>query len=184
MICFFKSFLEYLCGSGSVDWPPGHKTKSCLLISNPNSTSKALILPLLNHQISTIESQFITFSRVPGVLEQKKKKKSKKTVKVGGLTWIVPFPLILSPISRLNCPLASIWPYHEFRPFNRVTYVSASNGPASFSGSSVNKCVINIISDVQCAKYTDLLVALSLVSAATMPEKQKKTNSVHNQFMN
>jgi hypothetical protein len=51
--------------------------------------------------------------------------------------------------------------------------VSANKGPASFSGSSVNKCVINIISDVQWAKYTDLLVALSLVRAATIPIESK-----------
>ena len=30
---------------------------------------------------------------------------------------------------------------------------------------------MNIISEVQCAKYTDLLVALSLVRAATIPEQ-------------
>lgn len=85
-------------------------------------------------------------------------------------TWIIPLPLILSPMSGLSSPLASICPYHALRPFNRVTYVSASSGPASFSGCSVNKWVMNIISDVQWAKYTDLLVALSFVSAATIPE--------------
>uniref|UniRef100_A0A2P2PUL1 Uncharacterized protein n=1 Tax=Rhizophora mucronata TaxID=61149 RepID=A0A2P2PUL1_RHIMU len=46
---------------------------------------------------------------------------------------------MLSPISRLSSPLANMWPYHAFRPFNKVTYVSASKGPASFSGSSANK---------------------------------------------
>lgn len=90
-------------------------------------------------------------------------------------TWIIPLPVKLSPISRLSFSLAIIWPYHALRPFKRVTYVSASKGPASFSGSFVNKWVINIISDVQCAKYTDLLVALSLVKAATIPEQIKRS---------
>jgi hypothetical protein len=38
---------------------------------------------------------------------------------------------------------------------------------------------MNIISEVQCAKYTDLLVALSLVRDATIPDITFKRKSGH-----
>lgn len=68
--------------------------------------------------------------------------------------------LMLSPISRFSSPLANIWPNHALQPFNKVTYVSTSKGPPSFSGSSANEWVIKILFDKQGAKYINLLVAL------------------------
>ncbi len=57
-------------------------------------------------------------------------------------TWIIPLPLMLSPISILSSPLANFSPYHALRPLSRVTYVSASRGPANLSGCSASKCVM------------------------------------------